>query len=217
MKKYFTSASMLALVFSGIFLLDSCSKNDSTVTPAPPSNEPMTTVVLTATNAADNSVVKASWTLNPDTNIPDTSHFSLALKANATYNVAVSLIDSTQTPAEDITQEIYDRRGYHLFFFQPTPMAAGFATGVNSPYIPQDEWDDSYETNTPPYLNLAVVRTDVDNNTPPLPVGLSDKFTTGAASTGYLRMVLRHQPNVKNGTYAPGSTDTDAKFKVTIQ
>lgn len=216
MKKYFTSASMLALVFSGVCLLNSCSKSETTVTPAPPSNEPISTVTLTATNTADNSVVKASWTMDPDANVADTSHFLLTLKANSTYNVAVSLVDSTQTPAEDITSEIYDRRGYHLFFFQPSPMAAGFATGISSAYIPQDQWV-SYETNTPPYLNLAVVRTDLDNNSPALPIGLQDKFTTGAASTGYVRMVLRHQPNVKNGTYAPGSTDTDAKFKVTIQ
>ena len=217
MKKFISNATLLASVFSGIFLLNSCSKSDTTVTPAPPGNEPMTTIVLTATNTSDNSVVKASLTMNPSTNIADTSHYLLALKANSTYNVAVSLIDSTQKPAEDITQEIYDRRGYHLFFFQPTPMAAGFTTGINSPYIPQDQWDNSYETNTPPYLNLTVVRTDMDNNTPPLPVGLSNTFTTGAASNGFLRMVLRHQPNVKNGTFAPGSTDTDAKFKITIQ
>jgi hypothetical protein len=38
-----------------------------------------------------------------------------------------------------------------------------------------------------------------------------------AASTGYLQVVLRHQPNVKDGTFAPGSTDFDAGFKVTIQ
>ena len=59
--------------------------------------------------------------------------------------------------------------------------------------------------------------TDVDNNQTPLPVGLTSQFKTGAASTGYLQVVLRHQPNVKDGTFAPGSTDFNAGFKVTIQ
>ncbi|MEJ7665938.1 MAG: hypothetical protein WKG07_43680 [Hymenobacter sp.] len=59
--------------------------------------------------------------------------------------------------------------------------------------------------------------TDTDNNKTPLALGLADSFVTGAASTGYLRVVLRHQPNVKDGSYAPGSTDFDAGFNVTIK
>jgi hypothetical protein len=49
-----------------------------------------------------------------------------------------------------------------------------------------------------------------------LQIGLTDNFVTGAASNGWLRVVLRHQPNVKNGTYDPGSTDFDVNYKVNI-
>jgi hypothetical protein len=62
-----------------------------------------------------------------------------------------------------------------------------------------------------------VTTTDTDTNNPPLPIGFKTSFKTGAASTGYLRVVLRHQPNVKDGTFAPGSTDLDAGFTVSIQ
>jgi hypothetical protein len=66
-------------------------------------------------------------------------------------------------------------------------------------------------------LNLTVTRTDLDNNNPPMQIGLTDNFVTGAASTGILRVVLRHQPNAKNGTYDPGSSDLDVTYAVTIQ
>lgn len=56
------------------------------------------------------------------------------------------------------------------------------------------------------------------------PVGLKSRFTTGAAGTGTLRVVLRHQPNksgvgVADGqiTNAGGDTDIDITFNVTVQ
>jgi hypothetical protein len=65
-------------------------------------------------------------------------------------------------------------------------------------------------------LNLSVSRADLDANVPPMQIGLKDNVYTGAASTGILRVVLRHQPNAKNGTYPPGSTDLDVTYAVTI-
>lgn len=220
MKRQFLKWGSLCLAIS---LFASCSKNDSQVTEAEPENEPMTTVVLTAVNNSDLSdTSKASWTLNPDTNVEDTANWTLHLKANTSYTTKIDLIDSSQNPPEDIIDEIWDRRNYHLFFLQPSPMAKGFEVGVNSPYIPEDEWDTNYESNAAPYLNLAVSRQDHDDNTPALPVGITDKFTTGTSSSGYLRVVLRHQPNVKDGTWAGskqggGSTDIDSRFRVSIQ
>lgn len=220
MKKQFFYGGMVCF---GLFLWTSCSKKDTDVTAAVPENEPMTTVVLTAVNSTNQSdTARASWTLNPDTNVEDTIGYHLSLKANTVYNVKISLIDSTQSPPADQTSEIWDRRNYHLFFLQPTPMASGFTVGTTSPYIPETYWDNSYETTTPPYLNLAIVRTDLDDNTPALQVGISSTFTTGTASDGYLRLVLRHQPNVKNGTWegskeGGGSTDIDSRFRVHIQ
>ncbi len=223
MKKHFVSAAMLALMAGGMLTLNSCSKKDSDVTVAVPENEPMTTVKLQAVNESDNTDTRsASWTFNPDTQEVDTASYTLSLKANAKYDVQILLIDSTQTPPADMTEEIWERRNYHLFFLQPTPMATGFATGTSSPYIPEEYWDNDYETTTPPYVNLSIARTDQDGNTPALPVGISSTFTTGTASNGFLRVVLRHQPNVKDGTWlgsktGGGSTDIDSKFKIKIQ
>lgn len=56
------------------------------------------------------------------------------------------------------------------------------------------------------------------------PVGLKSIFTTGAAGTGTLRVVLRHEPNksasgVAEGLIANagGDTDIDITFNVTVQ
>lgn len=53
-----------------------------------------------------------------------------------------------------------------------------------------------------------------DNN---LNVGLHSSWTTGSAGTGTLKITLRHQPGVKDGTYAPGDTDVEVEFPVVIE
>jgi hypothetical protein len=137
----------------------------------------------------------------------------LNLKANAKYNVKVVMLDTTQTPTFDVSAEIKERANYHLFFFQPTPVSSqNLVFGTTSASIPGTE-----PSATGPYLNLTVSRTDQDTNNPPLQVGLTDLLTTGDASSGKLRVILRHQPNAKNGTFDPGSSDLDVNFIVNIK
>ncbi|TAH00889.1 MAG: hypothetical protein EAZ15_08165 [Sphingobacteriales bacterium] len=62
---------------------------------------------------------------------------------------------------------------------------------------------------------LTLQITDKDKNN--LNVGLMGLVTTGAAKNGTLQVVLRHQPGVKDGTEAPGSTDFDITFNVKVQ
>jgi hypothetical protein len=64
--------------------------------------------------------------------------------------------------------------------------------------------------------------TDKDSNNDP--IGLAFTLTTGAAGTGTIGVILRHEPNksatgVSNGdiTNAGGSTDVDVSFNVTVQ
>ncbi len=64
-------------------------------------------------------------------------------------------------------------------------------------------------------LNLTITVTDKDTKN--LPIGLAGNANTGAASTGKVQVLLRHQPGTKNGTETPGSTDIDATFNVVIQ
>lgn len=63
-------------------------------------------------------------------------------------------------------------------------------------------------------LNAVFSNFDTDQNN--LPVGLTATVTTGVTSTGSLKISLRHQPDAKDGSFAPGSTDMETIFPVTI-
>ncbi|MCW3122463.1 MAG: hypothetical protein JWQ38_1955 [Flavipsychrobacter sp.] len=205
----------ILIISVGLFsFLWSCNKEKSISAPVP-DNEFLTTIMLVAVNEANPADVDtATWVdLTPDDpNPPDTSKAVLHLHSNSVYDVQVIFLDQTQTPAGDITAELKERQNYHLLFFQPTPIAAAdTVSGIDYTAIPG-----TAPALAGPYLNLKVARTDKDSNVPPQSIGLSDKFTTGAISSGHLEVVLRHQPNAKNGTYAPGSTDADVSYRVNI-
>jgi hypothetical protein len=180
----FLTAGLITLAFFG------CKKDEKTVSPPLPGNEFLTTVRLIATNSTNASDVQiASIT---DTTIianpPDSINTpTLNLKANTVYNVQVLFLDETKKPPGNVTDDIYDRRNYHLLCFEVSGGA-----------------------------NLTVVRTDKDTNNPPLEIGLQDSFTTGTASSGKLNVQLRHQPNAKNGSCDPGSSDADVNFNIVI-
>ena len=174
-----------------MFLFFACKKDEKTVSPPLPGNEFLTTVRLVAVNTADASDVQIASVTDTSQipNPPDSiNHPALKLKAGATYNVSVLFLDETKKPAGNVTDDIYERRNYHLLCFD---VIGG--------------------------VNLTVTRTDLDTNVPALPIGLQDKFTTGAAGSGKLNVQLRHQPNAKNGSCDPGSSDADVDFNITIQ
>lgn len=242
MQKILSSWSKLFIGSIVIFLLvlSGCSKSAQTVTPALPGNEFLTTVQLQLTNTADPTDVQlcSSTQMSPYTHTYQAdsiynSNAFLKLKANSTYTGRVIILDETQTPVDTVSTEILARENYHLFFFEPSPvLASSYAVSNTTTYIPQDDWltgqpasdttafgisvNESMASSATTALNLMVTRTDLDNNTPPLQIGLKDDFVTGAASSGTLRVVLRHQPNAKNGTYDPGSTDLDVTYAITI-
>ncbi|GLU53982.1 hypothetical protein [Dyadobacter frigoris] len=203
------------VLWGTLLFLGGCTKEEQAVAPTI-ANESLTTVILKATNtadAADTTSCRYKFTFDSQGNVTSSDSTPLNLKANATYAVAVQLYDELQSPVFDVSAEIKERQNYHLFFFQPTPISpANLVTGLTSPYIPG-----TATSATGPYLNLSVARTDHDTNNPAYELGLADKFTTGEASSGNLEVVLRHQPNAKNGTYAPGSTDLDVSYKVIIK
>jgi len=181
----FMTAGVIMLVFNA------CKKDEKTVSPPLPGNEFLTTVRLVATNTNDPSDVQVASVTDTTliSNPPDSiNHHTLNLKAGSVYTVAVQFLDETKNPAGNVTDDIYDRRNYHLICFDISGGA-----------------------------NLTVVRTDLDTNNPPLQIGLQDKFTTGAASNGVLNVQLRHQPNAKNGSCDPGSSDADVDFAVVIK
>ena len=59
---------------------------------------------------------------------------------------------------------------------------------------------------------------DSDGASTPRPIGLLTEWMTGAMTTTkkVLNIELKHQPGVKNGTYAPGDVDAAVPFKIKI-
>lgn len=77
-----------------------------------------------------------------------------------------------------------------------------------------EEKEDHLFVYKPANVNLAFSNFDLDINN--LPVGLSSTAKTGSASTGTFTLILRHQPDSKDGTETPGSTDLEVVFPATI-
>jgi len=191
MKKHNIIGRFASLILMISLFATSCKKEEQVVSPPLPGNEFLTTVKLQLVNTTTNDTVVAIWKdLTPeDTNPADTSLAVLILKKNSTYQATIYLLDETKAPIEDITEEIKERANYHqLFYFPSSSLGA----------------------------NLALNVTDTDTNSPPLPLGVTSNFITSNVASGKLNVVLRHQPNVKNGTFAPGSTDVDVNFQVNI-
>ncbi|HEY9045131.1 MAG TPA: hypothetical protein VIN08_04515 [Ohtaekwangia sp.] len=218
-----TKLKTFAILAASAWVIFSCNKDEQVVSPTI-SNEALTTVQLKLVNIADASdAPTAQWEQLLDNNgnpLPvDVSKANLTLKANATYTASLVLLDKTQTPVFNVSDEIKERSNYHLFFYQPLPTSSALVIPNNYPADPNDIYPEPIPTPIPAGndLNLTVTITDHDSNPEQYPVGLESKFVTGATGSGWLRIVLRHQPNVKNGTFAPGSTDLDVGFNVSIQ
>lgn len=173
-------------------LAGACKKDEDN--PAPTDdNEAITTATLTLTSQTTPVQTLTATVENLNTTA-DVSRAALTLRANTTYTGAVTLLDKTKTPTLDVSAEVKSEANEHLFIYTFTP-----ATG--SP------------------ASMTVTATDIDTNPAPgpYPIGLTTQIRTGAAGTGKLKVVLKHQPNTKNGTAQPGTTDLDTDFSVTIQ
>ena len=134
-----TSNKLSLLFFVALFIAQSslymgCIKKDDT-----PNNEQelITTLVLVmtnTTNAADIRTFAFKDTDGDGGNEPTIDNINLP--ANTTYSVAVSILDESKTPADDITTEIAEEKNDHQLFFVPS-------TGLNLTNTYQDADDNN--------------------------------------------------------------------------
>jgi hypothetical protein len=168
--------------------LSACKKDKDL--PEADENELITKVSLRFTNVANSSDVATVTWADPDGEggTPATIG-TLNLKASTSYTFEISeVLNETASNADD----------------------RNILKEINEE---SDEHLWVYKPNTG--LNFTLVRTDKDENN--FQIGLKGTATTGAVSTGQLQVILRHQPEGKDGTEAPGSTDFDAVFPVAIK
>ncbi len=181
--------SILFLAFGA--LIASCTKESPGNVSHPLSNEFLTTTILNLQNTSipgDKPTIK--YYLNPNNPgaAPVLTPDTMVLMKNSVYKCNIVILDETKTPVDTVSDVIKQRENIHLFVFYSS-------TG----------------------LMLKDSITDHDTNIPPLPFGLQSQITTSSASKGTLEVVLRHQPNVKNGSPGPGSTDLDATFPISVK
>ncbi len=179
---------VLVILPTAAWFLTACNGKEQSVAPTV-DNEALTTATLQLTNKANPADVATATIENLTAMTVDFSQATLRLKAGTTYSGQILQADKSQTPADDATLEIRERLNEHLFVYTPAPASL-----------------------------LTVTITDKDTNPAPgpYPVGLTFDVVTGPAGTGTLRVVLKHQPNTKNGQAAPGSTDLDTTYPVVI-
>ncbi|MGF7214197.1 hypothetical protein GGR92_000337 [Spirosoma lacussanchae] len=173
-------------------LVAACNNDEENPTPTD-DNEAITTATLTLTSQTTPVQTVTATVENLNTNA-DFSRATLTLRPNTTYTGVLSLLDKTKTPTLDVSAEVAEEANEHLVVYTFTPTTGSPAS-------------------------VTVTATDRDTNPAPgpYPIGLATQIRTGATGSGKLKVVLRHQPNVKNGTSQPGSSDLDTDFSVTIQ
>lgn len=190
--KYFS----ITLISAFIFLLASCDKKKDEVIEEPHVHEEelITTIQLVVTNSngfnetfnykVDNGIGSS----NPSTPVID----DVVLGAGTTYNVEIKVLNESETPAEDVTEEVIEESADHLFLLQSSP-----ETGAGSISFSAGSLDANGDA-----FNQTI------------------SFTSGDAGSGQLTVTLKHEPTDKSATIptdAGGETDAQAIFPVTIQ
>jgi hypothetical protein len=74
-----------------------------------------------------------------------------------------------------------------------------------------DEHIICYETEGVP---ISIQRTDTDGT---FEIGLSSKWKTSEKGNGFVTILLKHQPSIKNGNCDLGETDVELKFVIEVE
>lgn len=110
----------LALLMLGGTVLLSCSSDDNDPEPVNEEEIITTMTVTLAPQGGGTSITLQSQDLDGDGPNAPVITVSGNLAANATYNGSIVLLNETETPAENITEEVEEEDEEHQFIFQVT-------------------------------------------------------------------------------------------------
>jgi len=166
-----------------------CDSDDDVSDPDDPNEEEVITT-LTLTFSATGQTTQTFTFRDADGdggNAPTVDDISLV--NGVAYTVDITLLNETETPAEDVTLEIAEEDDEHQFFFTGTAVGS--------------------------VLTHAYGDMDANMN----PIGLTNTVTTTSAGIGVLTVTLKHQPGIKTSTTGinDGETDIAVDFNVTVQ
>lgn len=110
------TGKFLSLLALSAILLASCSDDDD---PEPVNEEEViTTMTITLVpRGGGNTIILQSQDLDGDGPNPPEVTVSGDLTANTIYDGSIELLNETETPAEDITEEVEEEAEEHQFFF----------------------------------------------------------------------------------------------------
>lgn len=175
------------IAFSSIALI-SCSDDDD----APEEQneeEVITTVIVELTPEAGGTVVTLMSKDDDGADGPNAPVVTVEnLAANTTYNGTITLLNETESPAEDITLEVEEEDDEHQFFYT----VSGAISGT--------EYTDMDEDGNPVGLKFTLSTTDA-----------------GAATLGVTLRHEPKKPNDGTLADANGATDVEQTFSITVE
>jgi hypothetical protein len=179
---------LIVCLTAAIITLHACKKDADLPKLPEPINEPevITSLTLTFTDSANASNVITASFIDNDGDGGNQPSTFDTIKLKPNITYFTSLSIFNSIVNEEITAEIVEEANDHLFIYKPTG------------------------------IDLAIIVTDSDSNTPALPIGLKSKWRAGNVGNGAVQIILKHQPGIKDGTEAPGDTDVDLNFQTKI-
>ena len=189
MKKLKT-IKLLALFFISSLALVSCSSDDDHDDDHDHEEELITTVTYTLTNTTDNTdeVMLTFTDLDGEGGTDGTYQVSGPLTANVTYSGAIKLLNATESPAEDITEEVEHEGDEHEFFY---------STNVSGITISKEDNDSDGNP-----IGIETTLTTGGAGTGTLTIILKHEPT---------------KPNNNTPAGAGGSTDVEVTFSISVQ
>ncbi|MDP2386114.1 MAG: hypothetical protein Q8M29_07070 [Bacteroidota bacterium] len=123
----------------------------------------------------------------------------ITLNDSTTYLAELFLLDETKNPVDTISNEVVEEGQDHMFFFEQTnPVGNPYSTILSG-------------------SGIEITYLDLDANN--RGIGQQFKIRTNSNTAGNqhpFTITLRHQPGAKDGTFPPGETDVEVRFKVKV-
>ena len=186
MKKYIFYA-LLALPL----IIVSCSKDEDD-TPEPVNEEEVITTMTVTLTPKEGSGTITLQTKDLDGDGPNAPVISVSgnLKNEVFYTGSVVFLNETESPAENITEEVEEESDEHQFFVTP---GGGIADIIGIEYL--------------------------NNDSSGYPLGTQFELNTLGSGNGTLTFTLRHEPKKPNTgpSDAGGETDIETSFNVTVE
>ena len=178
----------LLLAFTSVLILTSCDGGDDDDIPPVDEGELITTVTLTLTDSANTTDVRTATFRDSDGPGGNPPTLFQEIKLNPNSTYHTSI--TLLDESKSPSEDI-------------------------TVEIAEEKEDHQFFYTPTSGLNAVVRYRDKDANN--RPVGLLTTIETGAASSGKLKVTLKHQPGPKNNSITTGDTDVEIDFTARIQ